>query len=672
MSWEVRTMKSATSCSNWFYPALWKKNMARFWPIWAVYLACFLFAMPLNLLTGFSYDRATSLTFAREVVRSMATWPAMLAALVFGVVAAMAVFSYLYQAKSAGMLHALPVRREGLFLTNYLSGLSFMVLPTLAVFVLTLLCELARGAVDATALGAWLLAQVLNTLFFYSFAVFCAMFTGHILALPVFYGILNGLALGLYYLIYNVVESFVFGFAGSSAFNQTVMWLTPTVKLSSEVRVFHGEQNSVLQLRGMGYLMLYAAVGLVLAALALVLYRRRKLEGAGDIVTVGWVRPVFKYGVAFSAAMSLGSFLYAWFGMGNGNIRNMGAGSAWVLLAFLLVCGAVGYFAAEMLLKKSFRIFSTSWKGLLVFALCMTAAMAVLELDLTGFERRVPDPNQVVQVRVSSVRTYPSDSADWANIDTQDPEVIRAVTELHAAITARKAEYEREDRGSRYEEQVTSDGLHVDAETMSTDSVHLTYITLSGAAVQREYDVPFRAEDLDTPGTPGQLLTALVNRPQDKVASYFPKYLDDWRLVDISLDSAVGDGREGYGKEAVSVPTEWRDRLMEAVRSDLAAGRLGVRYLLDDMDRMENCYYNDLQFSFHKDSSNQLERGGTSVTVTLQKTATDTMRVLEDMGLLDEVDLMTRAEVQASYWQIQQSHTEQAAERDTVRAEPVY
>ena len=52
MSWEVRTMRSATSSSERgrrFYPALWKKNMARFWPIWAVYALGWLVGLPLNL-----------------------------------------------------------------------------------------------------------------------------------------------------------------------------------------------------------------------------------------------------------------------------------------------------------------------------------------------------------------------------------------------------------------------------------------------------------------------------------------------------------------------------------------------------------------------------------------------------------------------------------------------
>ena len=118
----------------------------------------------------------------------------MAALLAVALLCAMAVFSYLYASRSVGMLHALPLRREGLFLTNYLSGLLFLLLPNLAVFLLALAAEVFAGTVVFSSLFTWLVVVSLFGLFFYSFAVFCAMFTGHLLALPVFYGVLNCLA----------------------------------------------------------------------------------------------------------------------------------------------------------------------------------------------------------------------------------------------------------------------------------------------------------------------------------------------------------------------------------------------------------------------------------------------------------------------------------------------
>ena len=47
MSWEVRTMRSVTS---YFNPTLYKKNLARFWPMWVSWLVLWLFMLPLNLV----------------------------------------------------------------------------------------------------------------------------------------------------------------------------------------------------------------------------------------------------------------------------------------------------------------------------------------------------------------------------------------------------------------------------------------------------------------------------------------------------------------------------------------------------------------------------------------------------------------------------------------------
>ena len=56
-------------------------------------------------------------------------------ALLFALLCAMAVFGYLYSHRSACWTHALPMRREALFTTQYLAGLSFLLLPQAAELV---------------------------------------------------------------------------------------------------------------------------------------------------------------------------------------------------------------------------------------------------------------------------------------------------------------------------------------------------------------------------------------------------------------------------------------------------------------------------------------------------------------------------------------------------------
>ena len=146
---------------------------------------------------------------------------------------------------------------------------------------------------------------------------------------------------------------------------------------------------------------------------------------------------------------------------------------------------------------------------------------------------------------------------------------------------------------------------------------------------------------------------------------YFPADISGWKLVDAYL-TVTDDGQqwaenaEKYGEEyadryaeevqagRAAVPQEGWDDLLAALQSDLKAGRIGRRYLLDDAQRQTNCYYNDLELTFYvpegqaagaetalaADSTQRANRERTrSVTITVQKTATDTLAVLERLGL---------------------------------------
>ena len=101
---------------------------------------------------------------------------------------------------------------------------------------------------------------------------------------------------------------------------------------------------------GLGYGFELAQVGVALAGLALVVYRSRQLESAGDVVSVSWVRPVFQYGVAFCCAIALGT-------MFDNIFSSLLPRNAWVLLVWMLVWGAFGCFVAAMLRRKSVWVF---------------------------------------------------------------------------------------------------------------------------------------------------------------------------------------------------------------------------------------------------------------------------------------------------------------------------
>lgn len=636
-------MPSATLCSKgpnpWWNSTLYRKNLKRFWPIWGSY-GVILFLVPLFFLLTW-LDRSDYLdvnSVAMDLLGFISPMGLILSA-VWSIISAMAVFSYLYNSRSVQLYHALPIRREGLYLTNYLSGLSFLVLPLGVVFLLTLGVEAVSGTLMLWPLLQWLIAQVCFALFFYSFAAFCALFVGHIVALPVFYGILNFLAFGMSQLLSELFRQFVYGYHSWPAMSQLAQWLSPFIVLYREGGVRIGDTGGYFY-TGLATALVYALAGLVLAALGLVVYRTRPLETAGDVVAVKWVRPVFKYGVAFCAAVTIGIFLRELF-------RSLMPGGMWPMLGLMVLGGLIGYFAAEMLLRKTFRVLRRSWKGALALCLVLTAAALTMNYDLIGFNR-APSRYNVVSVYLWGPYTYPSDSASHFDIYCTDSEDIEAVLALHQAIARDQQELQDRLEHDRY--STGYDPENPDQPLVQSQNVYFSYDLADGSQLTREYTLQLYSTDLADPNSVASLLNNIINAPDAIEGSYFSgvESQDAFdSLAEASVENVYNAGSQTYDSLEVLSEAD-RNALLAAVRSDLAAGRLGQRYLFDDKERNDTCYLADLKLSFFK-TIKETDRYGevwehdwsTTVTIGLQATATDTIACLEELGLIDENHQLT-------------------------------
>ena len=435
-------MQSATS---FFNRALFRKNLQRFWPLWLGYVLIWLLLLPLPLLNELAdYHGVSTVADASYYLLQIGAYGGLVMGAVFGIFFAMAMFAYLTNPRATQGFHSMPVRRETLYATNYLTGLVCMVSALVLAFALAGITAACFGALDITALGTALLAAVLSVLFFYSFGVFCMMFTGQILAAPVFYGILNVLAAGMEWLVRTFAGNFLYGYSGYSA-PETFAFLSPAWELVCVLdvsnvarvdRILSDGTHQVIRgdeymLSGLGVLGIYAAVGIVLAVLGLLVYRRRASEATGSIVTVPWMCPVFKYGVAVCAAFSLGQLIYFLvFGL---NLHN-GQYSLPGTIACMLFTGLLGYFAAEMLLHKSFRVWRTGRVGALVFSAVLVCFGVAMSLDLTGYEGYTPDAEEVEFVSV-----YLSSNGDYLSCKLDEPESIERTLAAHRAMIADKA-----------------------------------------------------------------------------------------------------------------------------------------------------------------------------------------------------------------------------------------
>ena len=227
-------MWSRTWCFN---KTLLRKNLTRFWPLWV--MASFLAALPPIMMAVelMRYRGTTSMNalYITEGYYSVLTYLIPPVLLVYAVVCAMAVWSYLFNSRSVGLMHTLPISRKGLFVTNFLSGFLMVLIPFVVCGALCVVVTAAFGLLDPVGLAVTVLCSLGLALFYFASATVCAFLTGNAFAMPAFYFVFHFLAVTLEMLLSNLANLCLFGVSG--AYTGVVEWLSPTYWLNEHLHV---------------------------------------------------------------------------------------------------------------------------------------------------------------------------------------------------------------------------------------------------------------------------------------------------------------------------------------------------------------------------------------------------------------------------------------------------
>ena len=481
--------------------ALLRSDIKRYWPLLFLYVAVWVVILPMQILSasrecdGVADGIMTVLQMKQHNVIIQSIPASAVMSLLFGCFAAMAVWSYLMSGRTVGLMHALPVTRTQAFFSHVLSVLGALTAGNVLIFLLTALCSAGFSYVDWTALGTWLLLTELMALFFFALGSLCAMVTGWLLAVPVLYGAMNVVALLLYAVISTMTQMFYFGYS-SSDIPEFITWLTPVGRIWDAVANGGAQPVEVqfpepigtqsyhrfqLPASAFSTCIIYAAVGIALLALVWWLYKKRPSETAGDAMSFRWLQPIARWSIGLCGGWGLGLFL---------NYVILGSSSFAGLLICQLVMGVICFFAAQMLLKKKFRIFTRRWwVETLALVLTLLAVTLCIKLDITGYQHRVPDAEDVTSVRFS---------ASYADFTTDDPAAVESVISLHRAILE-----QYDETGERLENQT-----YLDTEGGPiTRYVRVDYQLRNGTSLRREWRVSIvNGSDIH------RLLTQLVNR----------------------------------------------------------------------------------------------------------------------------------------------------------------
>lgn len=466
-------MTSKISC---FDPAICRRSVKRSLPAWIFY-ALYELLLPLQLYSQWqncpTFDDGVYVDI-QQTILGFAPVNASVVACIFGGLFAWALFHWLFRTNSAYFYAALPVRRETLFLTNYLTGLGLFAAPAL---VSSVLLGLVGSAFGAAAFGPAMqvfAATMLGAVLFFSFGVLVCTIVGQMAAAGIVYCILNFTVLLLALIVQNMMETFVYGMpSGGSTIERIAVLGSPVLGINNQftTTASYDESWAIREvfLTGWWYLVLLAVMGLAFAAWAFWLLRRREMERCGDVVAVRGLRPVALYTFTIGCALVLGTAFTEL-------IAGSAADNFWYVLLFLLVGAFIGYFAAQMLLQKTLRVFRSGWLGFGVTCAVLVVLFGAVKIDLFGYSRYLPQRGQIVEANLSTSR--------HRNYLSRDAEHIDAVLQLHTAVVDGKQEQEARKAAFRLGED-------------QNETIYFLYYLTDGSVVRREYSLVYTEAEQD-------------------------------------------------------------------------------------------------------------------------------------------------------------------------------
>lgn len=428
-------MLSTSSCSK----TIIRENLTRYWAVPAMGLLGLLMVGLIPFLISYKSFQFVA-GYAISVV-SGSSFAINFVITILAVVASSVVFGYLHNPVSSNTMHAIPVRRSGLFASAYVSGWIMTALPIVifpmflmiargaksnakldneTVEALTLLVGEIRGAKDIFTLPhllGFIITSLVVATFVYSLACLAAVLSGrsviHVL-LALFLMILpNTLVLEAD----AICGGYLFGFRGLDI----NLALINALNYASDKEAFAVD---------IGYLLYYLALSAIFAAASVFIYKKIKLERIGNATTFPVIGDVLAALLTVMCAIGFAHML-AWIGSDNNIVE-----SAKKFAAIAVVSSILFYIIMRMIADSSFSVFNM--KNLAKYGICLAVIAVILTFtafDITGYGKWVPSDSSVASVHVDS--SFPN-SVIEVEADFKDAKTIEAFAKLQQAAINEK------------------------------------------------------------------------------------------------------------------------------------------------------------------------------------------------------------------------------------------
>lgn len=291
-------------------------------------------------------------------------------AVVFAVFSTARMFSYLNKVSSTAFCHAMPLSRKTQFVSHLCASAALSVMAGLINAVLFYIYRLDPVIAQKSPhlVLKFLSVYLIYSLCAISLTAFAQMLTGSSIACLFFTGAFVIIPLAVEGFTRLFLENHIYGY------QEDYDWIVE--------KIFYLIPEKLLTWR----CLIYFGIAALLLISAYFLYKWRPLENSGEVVAFRKLRSVFIYAVAVFAGMV--SYLY------------FGSIFSWQIF-YLLPFGLLGIVIAFMVSRKSFRIKGVQYP-LLAFTAMVLLIYAGVRFDITGFEGRVPDADDVEYIRIGA------------------------------------------------------------------------------------------------------------------------------------------------------------------------------------------------------------------------------------------------------------------------------
>ena len=558
---------------SFFNKTVCLKNIKLYFPISLIYLCLLIFLVPVSLFFGvlspkdFLQNRgAASLRSGQyaNLVNALNLKIHLVLIIIVAIVIVMALLSYLFNSTSCNMIHALHITRKELFGTNVISGIVLMMVPQIITFVIAQIVLLIKQFSDIKILGIWLISVLAISFFALSIGIFCAMFTGQLFAVPVYYGIINILYVGIRQIIEETIDLFLFGTNINIIDLSLWDWLSPFYYLATNVSItkLYDEDYTYsigAKLYGGEILLVYSIISVGLLLIAYLIYRKKPVENTGDLLTISFIKPIFRWGVGFCVGYTVTVFLI------RVCLANKRSGLERMFLPLILLFGIGAFFIADMFIAKSLKVFKK--KRLLegfIFSATLALSFGAFYNSIHSVSCWLPDKDKIERCYVTA----------GYNLELSGDE-IDDVLKFHQNIIDNYIRWNTNYEADIYEE------------------VKISYQTKTGDFIDRFYSIPSEESVCDEMYEP----IKPYRESRDKLREYLIGKDEDNKNLSLKSMDIQYINVETDEDDTTSFYQEDMEKLYKAFEKDIEEGNFDKDYFsyrctLEEMENDEY-YYDD-------------------------------------------------------------------------------